>query len=100
MSQPQPQAPQQQHTHVLIPIETVSKVSRLLTRLALDGQEATELVQALGQSLLVTPKPVEPPEDPPSDEDQDEDQDEKPEKPEMPPNHRLKEGEQPPPLED
>ncbi len=59
-STPPPQQPK--FTHALLPLDALTKLSRLLTRLATEGQEAFELLNELQQMKPVTLNPEEQPE--------------------------------------
>ncbi len=55
--EPQPPAEQPQATHAAVPAGLLSAMSRLLTRSAIEGQEAAELLQALQQCRPITVSP-------------------------------------------
>ncbi len=77
---PEPEArPEQEWTHAAVPKAVLAAMSRLLTRLAMDGQDAAELLGALQQCRLLDVGP-----------DQPEASGEGP--PEGPPNQRVTEG--------
>ena len=58
-AQPAPAGQPQQFTHAAVPIDVIQSIGRLLSRIAMDGQEAGELVVKLqaAQPCTVAPAP-------------------------------------------
>ena len=45
----QPQPAQPNYTHAAVPMQMIGQLSRLLTRMVTEGQEAMEVIQSLQQ---------------------------------------------------